>query len=107
MGNPIAEPLQLLQVWYSSHCDGDWEHQYGISIETLDNPGWLFKVDLTRTELCDQPFDQIHVEGDNKNDWYICSVKDHTFEGACGPNRLNKVIAVFLSWANREATDVR
>jgi hypothetical protein len=29
----------LLEAWYASRCDGEWEHGYGISIETLDNPG--------------------------------------------------------------------
>jgi len=32
--------LEQVEDWYSSQCNGDWEHQYGISIDTLDNPGW-------------------------------------------------------------------
>lgn len=30
--------LKWLENWYSSNCDGDWEHLYGITIRTLDNP---------------------------------------------------------------------
>ncbi len=103
MGDPVAGPLELLQDWYGSHCDGGWEHQYGISIETLDNPGWRFKVELTGTELLDRPFDEIDVVGKEKSDWYVCRIKNSVFEGFCGPHRLNEVIAVFLSWANGEA----
>lgn len=32
--------FEWLQKWYKSQCDGDWEHEYGIKIETVDNPGW-------------------------------------------------------------------
>ena len=32
-----------LQEWAMSQVDGDWEHELGISISMLDNPGWIFK----------------------------------------------------------------
>jgi hypothetical protein len=28
----------LLQ-WYAAHCDSEWEHTYGVTLDTLDNPG--------------------------------------------------------------------
>ena len=31
--------LEWLMNWYESNCDGDWEHSYGVKIESLDNPG--------------------------------------------------------------------
>ena len=40
-----------LQAWYVSQCDGDWEHQNGISISTLDNPGWEVPIDLVDVDL--------------------------------------------------------
>lgn len=91
--------LNSLQEWYRLHCDGSWEHQYGISIETLDNPGWHFKVELTDTELFDRPFDEVRFEGIGKNEWYECKLKDHIFEGFSGPRQLNEIIAIFLNWA--------
>jgi hypothetical protein len=48
------EILQWIQQWYKEQCDGDWEHSYGITIESLDNPGWLVKVDLENTKLEDE-----------------------------------------------------
>lgn len=36
--------LKALQQYYASHCDGEWEHQYGFALETCDNPGWLLKI---------------------------------------------------------------
>lgn len=38
--------LKWLENWYSSNCDGDWEHGYGIRIETLDNPVWAVRINL-------------------------------------------------------------
>jgi hypothetical protein len=31
--------LPKLQTWYTEECNGDWEHQFGVDIGTLDNPG--------------------------------------------------------------------
>jgi len=36
----MTNELKWLQQWYSEHCDGAWEHGFGITIETIDNPGW-------------------------------------------------------------------
>jgi hypothetical protein len=32
-----------LDRWHSEHCDGTWEHRYGVRIQTTDNPGWLLE----------------------------------------------------------------
>jgi len=90
--------LKRLQNWYHSQRDGEWEHQYGVSIGTLDNPGWSFKVDLADTGLIDRPFDERRVERSDE-DWYVCRRTNVVFEGFCGPAGLGDVIAVFLNWA--------
>ena len=41
--------LDFLQQWYAEQCNGDWEHEFGIKIETLDNPGWSLEIDLAKT----------------------------------------------------------
>jgi hypothetical protein len=92
--------LGRLQDWYVSQCDGGWEHAYGISIATLDNPGWKFNVDLTDTDLIGRTFDDILFEGKDNNDWYQCRIRDDDFEGHCGPHHLSDVIAIFLNWAD-------
>lgn len=60
--------LESLQTWYKAQCDGDWEHQNGLSIESLDNPGWLLTIDLKGTSLEGKLFEEIHIER-NKDDW--------------------------------------
>ena len=37
-------PLSYLTAWFARQCDGDWEHDLGIRIETLDNPGWAVDI---------------------------------------------------------------
>lgn len=36
--------ITQLQNWYKSQCDGIWEHEYGLDISTLDNPGWRVHI---------------------------------------------------------------
>ncbi len=38
--------LGELQGWFLAHCNGDWEHSHGVSIATLDNPGWSIEINL-------------------------------------------------------------
>ncbi len=37
--------IDILDDFYRRHCNGDWEHDYGVKIETCDNPGWLLTSD--------------------------------------------------------------
>ena len=36
--------LSMVNEWFKSQCNGDWEHDYGITIQTLDNPGWSVDI---------------------------------------------------------------
>lgn len=92
--------ISELQKWYSSQCDEDWEHSYGIKIDTLDNPGWKLEIDIEGTSLEGAPFSETEINYDSDNDWVICRVEDNKFKGACGPMLLEKMISIFLEWAN-------
>lgn len=93
--------LDLLQNWYVSQYDNDWEHQYGISIDTLDNPGWKVTIDLIGTELEKKTFSQIDME-ESENNWMQCEVTDGKFKGAGGPKNLGDIFEVFLNWSNHK-----
>lgn len=98
------EGLALLQKWYLSQCDEDWEHTYGVRIETLDNPGWTIKIDLVDTELEGRPFDTVDYgvfeqAETSGHEWMHCKVEDGQFCGAGGPLKLGEIINVFLGWA--------
>ena len=94
--------LRALEAWYASRCDGDWEHSFGVTIETLDNPGWAVRIDLAETPLAGRPFDQVRIER-SADDWLRCSVDADVFEGRGGPGNLNQILDVFAQWAKAEA----
>jgi hypothetical protein len=96
-----TEPLVWLQHWYASQCDGDWEHQFGVKIDTLDNPGWKLDVDLAGTELEHVPFTQQEFQLSEDFNWWVCKVEDGKFKGRCSIENLITVIGVFRSWVER------
>jgi hypothetical protein len=93
------EILKRLELWFASHCDGEWEHSAGISISSLDNPGWSLHIDISETTLSKRAFPEIKIEGPDSQDWYVCRLRDGRFEGFCGPLHLTKVLEIFLDWA--------
>ena len=46
-GQGMSSIIQWLQDWVKSQIDGDWEHELGISISMLDNPGWILSADIS------------------------------------------------------------
>lgn len=94
------QELARIQSWYASQCDGNWEHSYGLRIETLDNPGWHITIDLHDTELAARSFEPV-VRGAEvgEGDWVYCKVESGQFVGSGGTGSLAEILAVFLSWA--------
>lgn len=91
--------LHFLEEWYESQCDEDWEHEFGIAIDTLDNPGWTLAIDLAGTECENQPFNEINWEKD-ENNWVQCNVVNNQFLGSGGPRNLQNLIQIFFDWRN-------
>lgn len=94
-------PLAWLQGWYTAQCDGDWEHQYGITIGTLDNPGWQVRVDLVGTSMHGVEMDRVEVHRD-EHDWLVCWVENSVFESACGPTNLGEAVHEFRTWCRHK-----
>jgi hypothetical protein len=97
---PDDNNLNELQNWYATMCNGDWEHTYGITIETLDNPGWAMSIDLKHTPLYEKAFSEIKFQREDKNDWALCRIESGVFKADCGPKNLGEAISFFLQWAN-------
>ncbi len=86
--------IDWIENWYSSNCDGNWEHMNVIKIETLDNPGWNVEIDFNNTS----------VERDNitwklveisENDWFGFSIENNIFSAAGDPYKLNLILELF------------
>ena len=108
--------IDKLQEWYRSQCDGEWEHQHGITITSCDNPGWWMKIDLAGSALETKPFETVARNvspqqmariaaglepdsGDRGPDWLLCEVKGNVFSGAGDPGKLRTIVETFLNWA--------
>ncbi|WP_369145581.1 immunity 53 family protein [Streptomyces sp. R44] len=90
--------LRWLQQWYEAQCDGDWEHEWGVRIATLDNPGWTVDIDLEETPLAGRPYARADFRrGDS--DWVMTKVSDDVFQASCGPRNLGEVLRLFREWA--------
>ena len=75
--------INWLENWYSSQCDGSWEHFYGIKIETLDNPGWAVEIDLCETELINKDrLNQQSVSDANVRDYNTWLQNQTTFRNS-------------------------
>src|SRR3990167_10532945 len=104
MATETLHNLTWLARWYGAQCDGDWEHSYGVAIETLDNPGWALKIDLSDTPLESAPFEAVArnldaQDGDPAVRWYTCRVTDRRFEAAGGVQDLEALVGIFRHWA--------
>ena len=106
MSDRTAFDFSRLIEWYQSHCDDDWEHQYGIKLETLDNPGWLLVIDLRGTALDGQTMEAIKEgitaeENPELPTWFHCSIRDNKFQGACDPTQIVRLFEEFERFRER------
>jgi hypothetical protein len=92
--------LTQLQEWYESQCNDDWEHHFGVSIDTLDNPGWTVSIDLNHTDLEHRAFQAIESHRSDQ-DWIKCWVENNKFNGVGGPKQLEEILSTFLRWATQ------
>lgn len=90
-------PVEFLQAWYQSHSDGQWERSHGVTIESLDNPGWLVTIDLEGTPLADRPMEMFQREV-SPGDWLVCEVSRNRFRGQGDPAKLIQILRVFQNW---------
>ena len=94
-----ATALQRLEQWYKAQCDEEWEHSHGVKIDTLDNPGWSLQIDLADTPLQHKAFTDVKRDYDHDTEWITCFLRDGKFMGACGPEKLEEMLEIFLDWA--------
>ena len=96
-----SNPTVDLVSWFISHCNGIWEHSHGFCLNTLDNPGIVVKISLNETELENRVFKTVEVNYDSDTEWYTCEkTDDGMFVGNGSPDQLEKIIRVFLEWAD-------
>jgi hypothetical protein len=90
-----------LEQWYLSQCNGEWEHAWGVRIDTLDNPGWSVSIDLRDTKKDGKSIVRARVDRD-KNDWIQYWAEESKFQIRCGPLNLSEAIEIFVAWFDSE-----
>lgn len=93
--------LEWISAWYEAQCDGEWEHTFGPSIATLDNPGWVLKIDLAGTDCDGRTLERVMHQGEAERDWWTCWTENNAFRGAGGPRHLRTLLEAFRDWATR------
>lgn len=86
--------LRWLQHWCQEQANGDWEHSYGIKIQTVDNPGWWITIDLDETEYADVFYDAPTVEI-SETDWYFYRFEKKKFTASGDLTKLEFLLCKF------------
>ena len=89
--------IKWLEKWYEHNCNGQWEHLYGIKIETLDNPGWHVEINLEGTEYVNLKQKKL-IRDMGSNDWINCSIAKGAFNGYGDCMKLEEIIETFKKW---------
>jgi hypothetical protein len=106
------DDLDWLTEWYLAQCDEDWEEEFGVTIDTLDNPGWSLTVDLDHTAFEGRKFAPIYEGvpdgeqqfqgGDGDTRWMVCRLEGPKFKAWGGPRDLGRMVRVFRTWIETE-----
>ena len=94
----MSSIIQWLQDWTKSQIDGDWEHELGISISMLDNPGWILSADISN--YGDFLTEAKPLGRDNDVDWIDFEIrviaKTYVYIEIFGDiSKLNKILCSF------------
>ncbi|MFJ9461666.1 Imm53 family immunity protein [Kitasatospora sp. NPDC101447] len=90
--------LGFLQDWYTSQCNEDWEHEFGVRIATLDNPGWVMEVDLIGTEIEGRRLEKSKLES-APGRWIWSSSDGEKFMSSCDQLSLEEMIFRFKDFS--------
>jgi hypothetical protein len=96
-------PVEFLQSWYQAQANGEWERARGITIETLETPGWMVTVDLAGTVLDGRTMTAVQRER-SAQDWLLCEVEEKQFRGQGDSQKLLSILEIFQRWASGPAS---
>ncbi len=96
--------IDWLEKWYNSKCNGEWEHQHVLKIESLDNPGWNVEIDFNGTGIKVENV-QWKLHEISENDWIGYSVMNNVFSSSGDPLKLNLMLEIFRKIINNEEFD--
>ena len=96
------DSLQWLQNYMLTATDGTWEHQNGISIDTLDNPGWRIKIDISNKFLVNSEKEKFVSDTSDANWIHIWHDSiNNQLNIACGIPNLIEALLISQEWLVR------
>jgi hypothetical protein len=95
--------VDFLQTWYQTQSNGEWERARGVTIETLDTPGWMVSIDLAGTTLDGRSMAALQNER-SPSDWLLCEVEQNQFRGQGDSQKLLVILEIFQRWAGEVPT---
>ena len=95
--------VEFLQSWYQAQATGAWERIRGVTIETLDTPGWMVTIDLAGTAIEGRSMAALQNER-SPSDWLLCEVEQNQFRGQGDSQKLLVILEIFQRWAGEAPT---
>jgi hypothetical protein len=86
--------INWISYWFASQCDGDWEHENMLKIETVSNPGWYITIDLNYTGLEGLDLDVGTIEI-SEDDWYFYRIKNAKYQASGDLTKLEFLLNKF------------
>lgn len=99
--NDANTVLTTISKWYADQCDGDWEHNFGVELTTVDNPGWQLVADLHGTRLATATLDPIEEDDTDElgtNVWYYRKKQDCKYLACGDPSQLSRMLTDLAEW---------
>lgn len=95
------EILKWIENWFSSNCDGEWEHENQIIIQATSNPGWHITIDLNGIYSHSRNIEPKLTEV-NDDDWYGIKIENGVFTAAGDPSKLEFLLNKFKHFIENE-----
>lgn len=93
---PPGPELSWLMNWYAAQCDGDWEHDSGVRIVTLDAGGWQLEADSS-TKCYFTGSASTSTMRASETDWMVIDAHRDKFRARGGERNLAAMIRALAS----------
>lgn len=95
--------IEKLIAWYADNCDGDWEHQNGFIIRTLDNPGLSIVIDLVEFEYGEPETNQVLLsigDPDTDKSWLQIKYRNGKLVALSSVDKFSEALEYVISELN-------
>lgn len=97
------DDLIWLTKWVASHCNGEWEHEYGVTLESVDNPGWMLRIDLDGTGINPSHFKPVAIQR-SETDWIEAKIENGAFIGGASLSNLPELLRLFRNFISPQGS---